>query len=70
MALELNTQTCGTKGNVVFWNSLQEQGSSTRTEASLPDCDGEYNINSFIKSMFIATFLNLCTCTCNIKLFI
>ena len=41
-AAEINTQACGTKGDVVSWKSLQEQGASTRTKTFLPLCNGKY----------------------------
>ena len=37
---ELNTVACGTKGDVVSWDTLREKGYSKRTDYVLPGCNG------------------------------
>ena len=36
---ELNSATCGTKGDVVSWDTLKEKGRATRTERIFPGCN-------------------------------
>ena len=38
---ELNLLTCGTEGDVVSWNTLQEEGVSNRTQKEFPSCAGK-----------------------------
>ena len=38
---ELNTETCGTNGNISSWNTLREKGSSARTTELFSHCTGE-----------------------------
>ena len=38
---ELNTETCGTNGNISSWYTLQEMGSSARTTELFSHCTGE-----------------------------
>ena len=38
---ELNTETCGTKGNISSWYTLMEKGSSARTTELFSHCTGE-----------------------------
>ena len=35
---QLNTRTCGRRGNVVSWNKLKEMGKSKRTTEKFPGC--------------------------------
>ena len=35
---ELNTETCGTKGNISSWNNLKETGRSARTTELFSHC--------------------------------
>ena len=37
---ELNLMTCGSKGDVVSWDSLKEKGFTARTTRSFPQCNG------------------------------
>ena len=37
-AEELNSETCGAKGNVVSWDTLIEKGTSNRTERAFSGC--------------------------------
>ena len=39
---QLNTLTCGARGDVSSWFTLQQMGTAERTTASLPYCKGEY----------------------------
>ena len=51
---ELNSKTCGTKGNVVSWDSLKERGSANRTAKSFPKCNGNIlKINILTSSDFL-----------------
>ena len=36
----INSETCGAVGNVVNWNTLQEQGRATKNAKALPGCGG------------------------------
>ena len=38
---ELNSETCGTQGNVVSWSTLQERGTAVRSYENFPRCDGK-----------------------------
>ena len=38
---QLNSGTCGGQGDVVSWNTLQEKGSSVRTQEYFPTCTGK-----------------------------
>ena len=38
---ELNLLTCGTEGDVVSWNTLQEEGVSDRTQKEFTACKGK-----------------------------
>ena len=40
-AEELNSQTCGAKGNVVSWDTLREKGIYPRSKHFLPGCNGK-----------------------------
>ena len=51
---ELSSQTCGTKGNVVSWDSLKERGPANRTAKSFPKCNGNIlKINILTSSDFL-----------------
>jgi hypothetical protein len=53
---EVNSQTCGTEGNIASWSTLQEQGVSTRTHDLFPDCVG--------KQIYFALEEILCCMSC------
>ena len=44
---ELNLLTCGTEGDVVSWNPLQEKGVSNRTQKEFAVCDGKKPFKNF-----------------------
>ena len=49
---ELNSATCGTKGDVVSWDTLQERGSSSKTNKFLPGCNGKHtSLNLFFVTL-------------------
>ena len=51
---ELNFMTCGSKGNVVSWDSLKENGFAARTTRSFPQCNGiMFNLNILTSFLFI-----------------
>ena len=49
---ELNLMACGSKGDVVSWDSLKENGFTARTTRSFPQCNGNvFNLNIFMLSI-------------------
>ena len=38
---ELNSQTCGSKGDVASWDTLEERGVSLRTVRGFPICSSK-----------------------------
>ena len=54
---ELNLLTCGTEGDVVSWNTLKEEGVSSRTEKKLTACDGKESCKLFKKSNLLLELL-------------
>ena len=45
-ATQVNEDTCGALGNVVQWNTLQEQGSAVISVRQFPDCEGSLQKSS------------------------
>ena len=41
---QLLSNTCGTKGDVSSWDTLQQQGTSEEKSRIFPDCSGKSNI--------------------------
>ena len=38
----INFGTCAAIGDIVSWNTLEEMGSSTRSQRVFPDCNGTF----------------------------
>ena len=38
---ELNSESCGARGDVASWKTLKEKGTSLRTKHILPSCIGK-----------------------------
>ena len=54
---QLNLEACGTEGDVASWNTLQEKGSSTRTQQDFPSCAGK--ISSIYNTLALAEHFSL-----------
>ena len=53
---ELNILTCGTEGDVVSWNTLQEKGASSRAKKNFPACKSKQMLKLLKKSVFSYNF--------------
>ena len=56
---ELNLLTCGTEGDVVSWNTLQEEGVSNRTEKEFTACNGKQFFKLFFKMLPVIKIIYL-----------
>ena len=45
---ELNLELCGMEGDVVSWNTLQEEGSAIWTKKEYTDCNGKKTLKLFM----------------------